>query len=164
MLHLREDPHKCDIWDEGWGPTPQFKGNLPTIQGWQTWTSELPDPRGIKIRSAEAIRRWEHDKWSSAITFYETYNMAWKSNESSETNPRFPRNVYDKDIRIISPTETEKCLGFLQTGLDQKTATSTHTQGAIDEETPWDTHLQCPSLPASLSLCAHASKLPGSQQ
>ena len=61
-LTLVEDSRKCDIWDEGWGPTPQFKGNLPTIQGWQAWKSEPPDPRGIHIRSAEAIRRWEHDR------------------------------------------------------------------------------------------------------
>ena len=38
--------------------------------------------------------------------------MAWKLSEQSETNSRFPRNAYDKDIRIISPTEIEKCLGF----------------------------------------------------
>ena len=38
--------------------------------------------------------------------------MAWKSDDSTQTNPRFPRNVYDKEIRILSATETEKCLGF----------------------------------------------------
>ena len=38
--------------------------------------------------------------------------MAWKMDDSPDTTQRFSRNVYDKDIRIISPTETEKCLGF----------------------------------------------------
>ena len=108
---MEANPERVDFWDEGWGPTPHFKSNLPTIQGLQPWTSQPPDPRGIEIRIAEAIRRWENDSGSSAITFYETYNMACKLNEQSETNSRFPRNVYDKDIRIISLTEIEKCLG-----------------------------------------------------
>ena len=78
-------------------------------------TQQPLDPRGMKIRRAEAINRWTLDKWSSAITFYETYNMAWRNEtEISSTTEasRFPRNIYDTDLRIISPTETERCLGF----------------------------------------------------
>ena len=68
-LILEPDPERVDFWDEGWGPTDFFDGTMPTVQGWQTWTKQPKDPRGIHIRSKEAIARWEQDKWSSAITF-----------------------------------------------------------------------------------------------
>ena len=51
------------FWDEGWGPTGLFDGSMPTVQGWQTWNKQPKDPRGIHIRSKEAISRWEQDKW-----------------------------------------------------------------------------------------------------
>ena len=38
--------------------------------------------------------------------------MAWKEGDAPKTDSRFPRNVYEKHLRIISPTETNKCLGF----------------------------------------------------
>ena len=66
---LEPDPERVDFWDEGWGPTQLFVGTMPTVQGWQTWTKEPKVPRGIHIRSKEAIERWKKESWSSAITF-----------------------------------------------------------------------------------------------
>ena len=48
-LILEPDPERIDFWDEGWGPTQSFDGTMPTLQGWQTWTREPKDPRGIHI-------------------------------------------------------------------------------------------------------------------
>ena len=76
------------------------------MQSWQEWCSRPRDPNGIKVRSADAINRWTHDKHSSAITFYETYNMAhW--GDALEAN-----TTQEKDTRVISPTEAERLLGF----------------------------------------------------
>jgi hypothetical protein len=73
---------------------------MPTVQGWQTWTKQPKDPRGIHIRSKEAIERWKKDSWSSAITFYEEKNMAQSLKAQDNTQ------------RVISPTEAERLLGF----------------------------------------------------
>ena len=54
-LILEPDAERLDFWDEGWGPTHLFDGTMPTVQGWQTWTKEPKDPRGIHIRSKEAL-------------------------------------------------------------------------------------------------------------
>jgi site-specific DNA-cytosine methylase len=102
-LILEPDAERLDFWDEGWGPTQQFDGTMPTVQGWQTWTKQPKDPRGIHIRSKEAIARWEQDKWSSAITFYEEKNMALCLE---------PATAETENLRVISPTEAERLLGF----------------------------------------------------
>ena len=62
------------------------------------------DPRGIHIRSKEAIARFEQDKWSSAITFYEEKNMAQRNTKSATADAQ--------DRRVISATEAERLLGF----------------------------------------------------
>ena len=62
------------------------------------------DPRGIHIRSKEAIARWEQDKWSSAITFYEEKNMAQCLK---------PATAETQNKRVISLTEAEGLFGFL---------------------------------------------------
>ena len=67
------------FWDEGWGPGQDFKGSMPTMRGWRSREKEPPDPRGINIRSKEAIARLKADTRSSAIICrrviqYGTYN------------------------------------------------------------------------------------------
>ena len=39
------------FWVEGWGPGPDFRGSMPTMQVWRYWKRETPDSRGINIRS-----------------------------------------------------------------------------------------------------------------
>ena len=73
------------------------------MQGWRSWEREPPDPRGIDIRSKDALTRWKLDKWSSAITFYEPYNMAHSVRIGAATSGT---------TRIISATEAERLLGF----------------------------------------------------
>ena len=76
-LTLEVNPERTDFWDEGWGPADTFNGTMPTLQRWRTWDQQPPDPRGIYIRSKEAIERLKSEnKRSSAITFYEEKNMA----------------------------------------------------------------------------------------
>ena len=99
-LTLANNPKKLDFWDEGWSRPPSFRGHLPTLQGWSAWSRQPSDPNGIKVRSKEAISRWRDDNWSSAITFYEDYNMAFKTRQGK------------KEYRVISPTEAERLLGF----------------------------------------------------
>ena len=79
---------------------------MPTLQGWKEWSSRPRDSIGIDVRSAEAINRWAHDKHSSAITLYEVYNMAHRGDALEAQTP------IEKDIRVISPTEAERLLGF----------------------------------------------------
>ena len=78
-LILEPNPERVVSLDEGWGPTNLCDGTMPTVQGWKTWNMQPKDPRGIHIRSKEAIARFEQDKWSSAITFYEEKNMAQRN-------------------------------------------------------------------------------------
>ena len=101
-LLMKKDPTRSDFWDAGWGPAPNFQGYLPTLQGWRSWTSQPKDPRGITKRSSEAKARWKADKWSSAITFYEDYNMAHNTGTPDAPEQR----------RHISPTEAERLLCF----------------------------------------------------
>ena len=77
---------------------------MPTLQGWRTWDKQPNDPRGIHIRSKEAISRWEQDKWSSAITFYEEKNMAQSKITTATADAQ--------NMWVISPTEAERLLGF----------------------------------------------------
>ena len=58
---------------------------MPTMQVWKEWSSRPRDSRGIGVRLAEAINRWAHDKHSSAITFYESYNMAHRGDALEAT-------------------------------------------------------------------------------
>ena len=99
-LTMKKNLDKLNIWDKGWGAPPNFRGSLPTVQGWKTWNSQPRDPRGITVRSKDAIKRWENDKFSTAITFYEDYNMAYRLKDGKA------------DQRHVSPTETERLLGF----------------------------------------------------
>ena len=103
-LILEPNPERVDSWDEGWGPTELFGGTMPPVQGWQTWSKQPKDPRGIHIRSKEAIARWEQDKWSSAITFYEEKNMAQCITKSATADAQ--------NELVISPTKAERLLGF----------------------------------------------------
>ena len=105
-LVLKPNKQRLDFWDEGWGPSPSFKGSMPTMQGWQDWSSRPRDPGAIDVHSADAINRLAHDKHSSAITFYESYDIAYKGDALEADTPQ------EKDIRVISPTEGERLLGF----------------------------------------------------
>ncbi len=59
------------------------------------WPSREGHPR-----SKAAIERWEEDSWSSAITFYEDFNMPVR-----KVNGKLER-------RVVSPIETERLLDF----------------------------------------------------
>ena len=107
-LTLKQDPEKLKFWDEGWGPTKAFKNSMPTVQGWSAWSKQPPDPRGIKVRSGEAKQRWKEDKWSTAITFYEDWSLAQEKVASKKDEKGQP--LYQ--LRHVSPTETERLLGF----------------------------------------------------
>ena len=107
-LTLQQDPEKLNFWDEGWGPTSSFKQSMPTVQGWNAWTKQPPDPRGIKVRSEEAKQRWKDDKWSTAITFYEDWSLAQEKVPTKKDSQNKP--IYSR--RHVSPTETERLLGF----------------------------------------------------
>ena len=94
---------RLSFWDEGRGPGLDFRGSMPTMQGWHTWERETSDPTGIDIRSKEAIARWKSDKYSSAISFCESYIMAHKKGavEGGAAS-----------ARKISATEGARLLGF----------------------------------------------------
>ena len=79
---------------------------MPILQVWKEWSSRLGDPRGIDVRSSGAVNTWAHDKHSSAITFYESYNMAHRGDSLEAATP------LEKNIRVISPTDAERFLGF----------------------------------------------------
>ena len=96
---------RLTFWDKGSGSGPDFKGSRPTMQGWRSWDREPPDARGINIGSNEAIARWKEDKWSSAIAFYESYNMAHKIGSGTAEN-------HSPSQRVISASEGERLLGF----------------------------------------------------
>ena len=107
-LTLKQDPEKLKFWDEGWEPTKAFKNSMPTIQGWSAWSKQPPDPRGIKVRSEKAKQRLKEDKWSTAISFYEDWSLAQEKVARKKDEKGKP--LYQ--LRHVSPTETERLLGF----------------------------------------------------
>ena len=116
-----------------WGPTDLFAGTVPTLQGWRTWDKQPNDPRGIYIRSKEAIDRWEHDKWSSAITFYEEKNMG-QSRITSATADK-------QNLRVISPTEAERLLGSPRTGPTWRNQAYIQGKERTDARMQWAMHV-----------------------
>ena len=99
QLQMVPDPNKLNFWDEGWTSHPDFKQNFPCIIGWDKRPREPGKPKGKLQASSVALQRWKEDFWASGIRFYEDVNMAW-----SKTKPN--------ECRVISPSETERLLGF----------------------------------------------------
>ena len=82
--------------------------------------------------------------------------MAWEMDDPPDTTQRFLRNVYDRDIRIISPTETEKCVGFQENWTCADDDDIDTQAGRNRAETQLVTLSQYLALHASCWRCVHA--------
>ena len=77
-----------------------FQLPLPCITGWNQ-KPRSPDPTttvGYDKSSNEAEQRWKEDGWATGLIMYEERNMA--------------HEVDGPGMRVISPTECERLLGF----------------------------------------------------
>lgn len=110
-LKLVEDPHRFEVWDEGWRAHTQLTGNFPRLVGLEEKSQGPRDPRGLHPASREALASWKRDKWATGIRFYEDVNSAWCSD--------------GKTSRGISETECERMLGFPSSWKNQGQRTPT---------------------------------------
>ena len=102
VLHLKQVPIAtlAQFWDPEWGPHKNSQMPFPCVTGWQQ-KPRPPDPTntaGHNKSSEDAKIRWKEDGWATSLTWYEDTHMAHETNGTR--------------IRVISPTECERLLGF----------------------------------------------------
>ena len=89
-----------EFWDPKWGPHKEFQLPFPCIVSWRQ-KPHSPDPAttvGYQKTSNEAKQRWKEDGWATGLIIYEERNMA--------------HEVGGDKMRVVSPTECERLLGF----------------------------------------------------